>query len=104
MSCIEREDHDLKESKFNKLKGPLMYLLLLGAILLIVNLIGKTPTDKIDNLSYSQVLTLVQEDGVSDVMTTGTTLILRYKGSSIPQSEFGTRYDAVATLDSVSRF
>jgi hypothetical protein len=78
-----------------------MYALLLAGILLIVNLVGTTPRDQIDQLSYSQVLTLIEEDKVSNVMTSGTTLVLRYTDSSIPESEFGTRYDAMPDTGAV---
>jgi cell division protease FtsH len=94
----------LKNNRFRLWQGPLLYALLLIGILSIVSMISSTPQDKIDALSYSEALTLVKEDKVRNVMTSGTTVIIRYKNSAIPQAEFGMRYDAYATVDSVERF
>ncbi|MGI6173331.1 MAG: ATP-dependent zinc metalloprotease FtsH [Christensenellales bacterium] len=94
----------MKNNRFRLWQGPLLYALLLIGILSIVSMISSTPQDKIDALSYSEALTLVKEDKVRNVMTSGTTVIIRYKNSAIPQAEFGMRYDAYATVDSVERF
>ena len=81
-----------------------MYLILLAVVLLAVNMMGAKPKDAVTTLDYSGVLRLVKEDKVANVITTGNTLVLRTKDSQIPETEFGARYDAVATIASADRF
>ncbi len=94
----------MKNNRLRLWQGPLLYALLLIGILSIVGMISSTPQDKIDALSYSDALALVKEDKVANMMTSGMTVVIRYKDSAIPEAEFGLRYDAYATVDSVERF
>ena len=82
----------------------LIYVGLLIVVLVMVNLLGTQPQDKIDTLTYKQALQLIRDDGVSDLMTTNTALFARKKSSEIPQAEFPTRYDITATIPSETQF
>ncbi|NLG25784.1 MAG: AAA family ATPase, partial [Clostridiales bacterium] len=47
---------------------------------------------------------MVQNDELTHVLTTGNTLIARTADSRIPISEFGNRYDVIATIPSTQQF
>ena len=81
-----------------------MYVLLLLAIVLIVNMAGSRPQDQVQDLSYSSLLELIREDGITHARIQGVELVGRQAGSQIPESEFGSRYDITCTLPSLERF
>ena len=109
-----------KNAKKSFFQTPLLYLLLLLVILWMVQLLGAPSAQEPQELSYSTLLKWVEADlkqdegmeltveergmTISDVIITQTTLIGRTQDSSIPESEFGTRYDFVCTLPSVTQF
>ncbi len=81
-----------------------MYLVLLAVILLLVNMFGSGTRDTVTKLDYTDLLKLVEEDGVSNVMLTGNMLVARKTDSDIPESEFGARYDIITTLNDAKQF
>ncbi len=81
-----------------------MYLVLLAVILLLVSMFGSGTRDTITKLNYTDLLKLVEEDGISNVMITSNVLVARRTDSQIPVSEFGNRYDIVTVLSSSDRF
>ena len=93
-----------KKKLMRFLQGPLMYIVLVVFILALVKMFGSAPRDIIQELSYTEVLQLVEDDQIEHVMTTGETLIASTKDSGIPASEFGIRYNVVSTLPSVEQF
>jgi cell division protease FtsH len=96
----------LNQNKFMRyLQGPLMYLVLLAVILMLVNMFGSAPRDNITRLDYTDLLKLIEKDGISNTMLTGNILVARKSDSQIPETEFGTRYDIITVLsDSQQRF
>ena len=60
-----------------------MYVLLL-AIVLIVNMAGSRPQDQVLDLSYSSLLELIREDGITHARIQGVELVGRQAGSQIP--------------------
>ena len=81
-----------------------MYLVLLAVILLLVNMFGSGTRDTVTKLDYTDLLKLVEADGISNVMLTGNVLVARRTDSGIPEAEFGTRYDIVTTLNDTKQF
>lgn len=94
----------LKQKFLRHLQGPLMYVILLAVILLVVSMLGTTPRDDVQMLDYSSVLTMIENDEIANVMTTGNTLVARKVNSPIPVSEFGARYDIITTISSTEQF
>ncbi len=95
----------MNRNKFLRyLQGPLMYVLLVAFVLFLVRVIGSGPRDAVQELSYTEMLKLVEEDKLEHVMTSGNTMIGSTVGSGIPASEFGTRYNVVTLLPSVDQF
>ena len=82
-----------------------MYLVLLAVILLLVNMFGSGTRDTVTKLDYTDLLKLIEKDGVSQVMVMdNNVLIARSADSQIPASEFPNRYDIVTILNSADRF
>ncbi len=87
------------------LQGPLMYLVLLVVILLMVNMFGSGSRDTVTRLNYTDLLRLIEEDGISNAMVTNTNLLIaRRNDSSIPETEFPRRYDVVSIIKSADLF
>ena len=86
------------------LQGPLMYVLLVVLILSVVRMFGSGERDEIQELNYTEVLEMIEADELERVMTSGNTLIASTRGSGIPASEFGIRYNVTALLPSVEQF
>ena len=111
----ESEVHGLNKNKFLRiLTGPLMYVLLLAVVLAVVQMIGARKQVQPEELSYTQLLTIIEkdigaegsEDLITDVITTGNTLIARKAGSTIPDAQFraAEQYDYYTYLASVEQF
>lgn len=81
-----------------------MYALLLLVILVVINMTGAKPRDTVMDVEYSSLIKLIKEDKIDKVMIQGNQLVARLADSQIPVSEFGSRYDLVATLPSTERF
>ena len=86
------------------IQGPLMYVLLIVAVLLIVKLVGGAPTDEVERLSYTELLDRVEKNELKAVMTVNNTLYALKKDSAIPMESFGERYDIVTTVVSAQQF
>ncbi len=87
------------------LQGPLMYLVLLVVILLMVNMFGSGSRDTVTRLNYTDLLRLIEEDGISNAMVTNTNLLIaRRTDSNIPETEFPRRYDVVSIIKSADLF
>jgi cell division protease FtsH len=87
------------------LQGPLMYLVLLVVILLMVNMFGSGSRDTVTRLNYTDLLRLIEEDGISNAMVTNTNLLIaRRTDSMIPETEFPRRYDVVSIIKSADLF
>ena len=69
----------------------LMYVLLVVVILVAVQAIGSPTRDVVKELSYSELLSLVENDQLAYVMTSGNTLIGATTDSGITAKEFGNR-------------
>jgi len=96
----------LNQNKFMRyLQGPLMYLVLLAVILLLVNMFGSGARDTVTKLNYTDLLKLIEEDGISNAMVTDSNiLIARRSNSNIPEAEFPNRYDVVTVIKSADLF
>ena len=82
-----------------------MYLVLLAVILLLVNMFGSGARDTVTKLNYTELLKLIEEDGISNAMVTDSNiLIARKTGSNIPVAEFPNRYDVVTVIKSADLF
>ncbi len=82
-----------------------MYLVLLVVILLMVNMFGSGSRDTVTRLNYTDLLRLIEEDGISNAMVTNTNLLIaRRNDSSIPETEFPRRYDVVSIIKSADLF
>ncbi len=82
-----------------------MYLVLLVVILLMVNMFGSGSRDTVTRLNYTDLLRLIEEDGISNAMVTNTNLLIaRRNDSSIPETKFPRRYDVVSIIKSADLF
>ena len=82
-----------------------MYLVLLAVILLLVNMFGSGARDTVTKLNYTDLLKLIEEDGISNAMVTDSNiLIARRTNSNIPVAEFPNRYDVVTVIKSADLF
>ena len=89
-----------------------MYVLLLLVIVWIVQMLGSAPTTPVVTLSYSELLEWVEADLLDDdpeksierISITGNTLIALKENSEIPATDFGARYDIIATIPSEQQF
>jgi cell division protease FtsH len=82
-----------------------MYLVLLAVILLLVNMFGSGARDTVTKLNYTELLKLIEEDGISNAMVTDSNiLIARKTNSNIPVAEFPNRYDVVTVIKSADLF
>lgn len=82
----------------------LLYVLLPLIILAIVNMTGFRPKDNVRELQYSELLTLIGQDGIANVHVKGLELTGRLTESAIPEGEFGERYDVRCRLPSIDGF
>lgn len=73
-------------------------------ILAIVNMTGFRPKDNVRELQYSELLTLIGQDGIANVHVKGLELTGRLTESAIPEGEFGERYDVRCRLPSIDGF
>ncbi|MGI6237936.1 MAG: ATP-dependent zinc metalloprotease FtsH [Candidatus Excrementavichristensenella sp.] len=87
-----------------KFRGMLLYVLLPLIILAIVNMTGFRPKDNVRELQYSELLTLIGQDGIANVHVKGLELTGRLTESAIPEGEFGERYDVRCRLPSIDGF
>ncbi len=83
---------------------PVIWLVVILLVLGMSRMLGAGPRDVVQNLNYTEVLRLIEEDKLEYVMTSSNTLIASTKDSGIPESEFGNRYNVYATLPSVDQF
>ncbi len=83
---------------------PVIWLVVILLVLGMSRMLGAGPRDVIQNLNYTEVLKLIEEEQLEYVMTSSNTLIASTKDSGIPESEFGSRYNVYATLPSVDQF
>ena len=86
------------------MQGPLLYLLLIVAVLIIVQIVGVNNGDKVEELSFTELIQRVENDEIQAVMTVENTLYALKKDSKIPMDRFGERYDIVCTLVSAEQF
>ena len=109
-----------KRSFLSYLQGPLLYVLLLAMIIWMVTVLGSTPQDEALKLDYSTLLKWVEADLKSDsglkvsaeekgmtletVRITQNTLIALTENTTIPEKEFGARFDLTATIPSSEQF
>ncbi len=108
------------KKKRRLLQGPLMYLLLLAAILLVVWLLGSdVPSDTI-TLDYSEFLEWVEADlradngedvtaaqkemSIQSIVIQSRTLYGLKENSSIPASQFPSQYDFTVIVPSEEQF
>ena len=81
-----------------------MYALLIAVVLSVVNMVGTSKNTNVIEAGYSEVLRLIQNDGIEDVILSGNTLLARKKGSEIPKRDFGNRYDIIAKITTSTQF
>ena len=91
-----------------------MYVLLLVVVLAVVQMLGTRKQVQPEELSYTKLLSLIeqdigaegQDDLITDVITTGNTLIARKAGSSVADAQFkaAEQYDYYTYLASVEQF
>ncbi|HIU34907.1 MAG TPA: ATP-dependent zinc metalloprotease FtsH [Candidatus Pullichristensenella excrementigallinarum] len=102
------------------MQGAFVYVILFAVILLLVYSLGTPKEDDVIEMSYSTFLKWVEADlknnenlgasleesqwTISNVLITEKTLVARTENSSIPLSEFGSRYDIVTTIPSEEQF
>ncbi|NLL54892.1 MAG: ATP-dependent zinc metalloprotease FtsH [Clostridiales bacterium] len=65
---------------------------------------GFRPKDNVRELQYSELLTLIGQDGIANVHVKGLELTGRLTESAIPEGEFGERYDVRCRLPSIDGF
>ena len=94
----------MKPKKFNRLPQVLIYLALIVVILIAVQMLGTPVRDRVNSVSYSELLDMVEKDELAYVMTTGNNLVAATRDSGISASEFPKRYDVVSLLPSTSQF
>ncbi len=91
-----------------------MYVLLLVVVLAVVQMLGTRKQVQPEELSYTKLLSLIEQDIgaegkddlITDVITTGNTLIARKAGSSVADAQFkaAEQYDYYTYLASVEQF
>ena len=81
-----------------------MYVLLIVAVLIIVKLVGATPADEVEKLTYKELLQRVEDNKIKAVMTVNNTLYALKKDSAIPLESLGERFDIVTTVVSAQQF
>ncbi len=102
------------------MQGAFVYVILFAVILLLVYSLGTPKEDDVIEMSYSTFLKWVEADlknnenlgasleesqwTISNVLITEKTLVARTENSSIPLSEFGSRYDIITTIPSEEQF
>ena len=95
----------MNQSKFKRFaQGPLLYILLVIVVLIVVQMIGAPQRDVIQELNYTELLKLIQEDRLAYAQTSGTTLIGATTDSGITAKEFGQRYNVITLLPSTTQF
>ncbi|MDD7537698.1 MAG: ATP-dependent zinc metalloprotease FtsH [Oscillospiraceae bacterium] len=86
------------------LTGPLIYVLLVLLVLGIVQMFGTNARDEVKQVTYTELLQMIEDDQIANIMTQENRLIARTVDSKIPESEFGARYNVIANLASVEQF
>ena len=94
----------MKPKKFNRLPQVLIYLALIVVILIAVQMLGTPVRDRVNSVSYSELLDMVEKDELAYVMTTGNNLVAATRDSGISASEFPQRYNVASLLPSTSQF
>ncbi|MDO4547733.1 MAG: ATP-dependent zinc metalloprotease FtsH [Clostridia bacterium] len=90
--------------KFNRWRTLILYALLIVAVFAVVNMTGSTPRDVVAQISYTDLMTLIENDQLSMVVVTGTTLRALTADSAIPAVEFPTRYNIQSELTTSTQF
>ena len=78
----------MKPKKFNRLPQLLIYAALIVVILVAVQMLGTPVRDRVNSVSYSELLDMVEKDELAYVMTTGNNLVAATRDSGISASEF----------------
>lgn len=96
------------------LTSSLVYVVLLVAVLAVVRLIGTREQVVPKELSYTEMLNMIEKDigatgdkdQISDIITTGDMVIIRKAGSTISDMQFkaASQYDYYAVTASVEQF
>ena len=60
-----------------------MYLVLLAVILLLVNMFGSGARDTVTKLNYTDLLKLIEEDGISNAMVTDSNILIAGERAAI---------------------
>ena len=94
----------MKPKKFNRLPQLLIYAALIIVILVAVQMLGTPVRDRVNSVSYSELLDMVEKDELAYVMTTGNNLVAATRDSGISASEFPQRYNVASLLPSTSQF
>ena len=95
----------MNQSKFRRfIQGPLLYILLVVVVLIVVQMIGTPQRDVIQELNYTELLKLIEEDKLAYAQTSGNTLIGATTDSGIAAGEFGRRYNVVTLLPGTAQF
>ena len=94
----------MNQPKFRRIIQILTYVALVIVVLIAARAIGSPTRDTIKELNYSELLSLVENDQLAYVMTSGNSMIGATVDSGITAKEFGTRYNVTALLPSVTQF
>ena len=86
-------------------RGPLLYIVLIIAIVLLVKLVG-TPakTDKDAKKGYSEFMEMVKDDKISAIQVTANTLTALKTDSAYKPSEMPDKYDYTVYVPSIYQF
>jgi len=110
----ESEVLGLNRNKFYRMLTPLTYVLLLVVVLVVVQFMGTREQVVPTELSYTELLGMIEKDAgqsgkddlISDIITTGNTVIVRKAGSAVSESSFkaAASYDYYTVTASVEQF
>lgn len=88
----------------NPFQGPLKYMLLIVLLLAVTFVLANQNGNVSDEKSYSELLTLIENDQIDKVAIQSNTLVAHLVNSKIPADAFPSRYDINTQLPSADTF
>lgn len=86
-------------------RGPLIYIILIIAIVLVVKFIGTTPASSSEKVKgYSEFMEMVKNDEISAIEVQGNDLTALKKGSSYEKKDLPNKYDYSVYVPSIIQF
>ncbi len=86
------------------LRGPMVYIIILLAIVLMTQSFGLLGQSNTEEIEYFEFLQKVEKNEVAEVAIMDTTLVGRLKESNIQEQEFPDKYDFMTEISSEEQF